>query len=149
MLNLLSYLTIKPQFFALSKIMLQQRILFFLFFIICHPLSGQVQTGIDGLFSKQYEELLRGKRVGLITNQTGINSNHQTTIVAFKNQGPAYHCTLKALFAPEHGLNGAQHADEKVQNGTDADGIPIYSLHGTVRRPTREMLKNLTLLVYD
>lgn len=129
--------------------MLQQRILFFLFFIICHPLSGQIQTGIDCLFSKQYEELLRGKRVGLITNQTGINSNHQTTIAVFKNQGPAYHCTLKALFAPEHGLNGAQHADEKVQNGTDADGIPIYSLHGAVRRPTREMLKNLTLLVYD
>lgn len=131
--------------------MSQQRILLFVFLINLSigPLAGQVQTGIDSLFCKEYAELLRGKQIGLVTNHTAINSRHQTTIDAFKVQGPVYGCILKALFAPEHGLNGAQHADEKVQNGIDADGIPVYSLHGTYRRPTKEMLKNLTLLVYD
>lgn len=123
--------------------------IFFALLFICHSLSAQVQLGVDSLFCKQYEGLLRGKQIGLVTNHTAINAQRQSTVDVFKNQSKPYQFKLAALFAPEHGLNGAQYADEKVENSRDADGIPIYSLHGTTRRPTKEMLKGLTLIVYD
>jgi uncharacterized protein YbbC (DUF1343 family) len=120
--------------------------LFFMTFFYCY---AEVQLGIDCLFSKKYESLLRGKKIGLVTNHTAINGERQTSIELFKTNAKKYNFTLNVLFAPEHGLNGAQHAEEKVQNGRDRDGLLIYSLHGETRRPTEEMLKGLNLIVYD
>lgn len=128
---------------------MKRQLLIFVFLLIFRSSYAQVQVGIDCLFSKTYEELLRGKKIGLVTNHTAINCQRQSSIDVFKNNSQAYRYTLHALFAPEHGLNGAQYAEEKVQNGRDIDGLPIYSLHGTTRRPTQEMLKDLTLIVYD
>lgn len=127
--------------------MLKRFLIFFTFLWL--PLAAQVQLGIDSLFCQKYEALLKGKQIGLVTNHTAITRDRQSTIDAFKQNASKYRYTLKALFAPEHGLNGRQYADEKVQNAFDADGIPILSLHGTTRRPTQEMLKGLSLIVYD
>ncbi len=108
-----------------------------------------VRVGADLLFSPMYEPLLLGKKVGLITNQTGINSEGESTIAVFKKNAPRFGYTLDALFAPEHGLNGAILAEKHVPNSRDNDGIPIFSLYGDTRRPTTDMLANLSLLVFD
>lgn len=123
---------------------------FFILLILCKiSLHGSVQLGIDNLFSPAHQNLLRGKKIGLITNHTGIDSQGCSTIDRFKQNAQALGYTLVALFAPEHGLTGIHYAGESVDDARDADGIPIYSLHGSTRRPTPTMLKNVNLLVYD
>ena len=110
-------------------------------------LQAKVELGIDRLFKEEYSPLLKGKRVGLITNQTGMNSHFKSTIQLFKERHREF--TLVALFSPEHGLNGAIYAAEDVADARDAEGIVIYSLHGKTRRPTDKMLKGIDVLVYD
>jgi len=123
---------------------------FCIFFTLLIPfLSAQVKTGLDCLFCKDHETILKNQKIGLITNHTAVASNHQTSIQIFKNHSSSYNFELKALFAPEHGLNGCQYASEKVEHFKDKDGIPIFSLHGLTRRPTKEMLQGIDLLIYD
>jgi uncharacterized protein YbbC (DUF1343 family) len=111
--------------------------------------EGKVLLGVENLFSPSYQPILRGKQIGLITNHTAIDSKGTSTIDLFKQHAQSGGYSLVALFAPEHGLTGIQYAGENVNNQRDADGIPIYSLHGSTRRPTAGMLKDITLLVYD
>lgn len=130
-----------------------------MFYYICLPLflsftflsatAPKVTVGIDSLFSKEYEFLLAYKKIGLITNQTAVNQNFETTVDLIKRNAKKYKYTLTALFAPEHGINGANHASEYILDQKDNDDIPIYSLHGKTRRPDKEMLKNIDLLLYD
>jgi uncharacterized protein YbbC (DUF1343 family) len=121
-----------------------------LFFFIFHfSTLGAVQVGSEHLFSSEYVSLLRGKKIGLITNHTAIDAHGQSTIALLKKNATAYGYTVKALFAPEHGLLGVQYADETVAHATDSDGVPIYSLHGSTRRPTPTMLKGIDVLIYD
>ena len=105
--------------------------------------KAKVRLGIDNLESDF--SILSGKRVGLITNATGVDSQFNSTIdVLYKN------VKLKALFAPEHGIRGAAAAGASV--GTEADektGLPVYSLYGSTRKPTDEMLEGIDVLVYD
>lgn len=122
--------------------------LFYLLIFVSIPLFGTVQLGIDGLFSDN-PSILRGKQIGLITNHTAIDSEGRSTIDILKKNAKSHGYQLKALFAPEHGLSGLQYADETVVNTKDPDGIPIYSLHGTTRRPTPAMLNGLSLLIFD
>lgn len=123
---------------------------YFLCLSILIPLEGaQVMVGVDRLFNREFDSILRGKRIGLITNHTAVNSQLKPTTDVIKSQASKYHYTLSALFAPEHGLTGTQYAGEKVSEEKDPDGIPIYSLHGDCRRPTKQMLQDLTLLIYD
>ncbi len=105
-----------------------------------HP----VETGVDLFFKEGHADKLKNKRVGLITNQTGVNRELKSTVDLFKD---ASEFSLVALFAPEHGLNGSAYAAEKLPHLTKT--IPIYSLHGETRRPTEQMLKNIDVLVYD
>jgi uncharacterized protein YbbC (DUF1343 family) len=101
-------------------------------------------TGIDVLENEDFAPL-KGKRIGLITNQTGVDSQGRRTIDVLKS---APGVQLVALFSPEHGIEGR--ADSKVGNDTDsATGLPIFSLYGATRRPTPEMLANLDALVFD
>ncbi|MBL8206806.1 MAG: DUF1343 domain-containing protein, partial [Blastocatellia bacterium] len=102
-------------------------------------------NGIDVLARDNYT-LLKGKRVGLITNHTGKDRSGNTTIdLLFK----APDVKLVALFSPEHGIRGALD-QEKITNSTDEKtGLPIFSLYGETRKPTDEMLKNLDVLVFD
>jgi uncharacterized protein YbbC (DUF1343 family) len=114
-----------------------------------HQKGSKIVLGVDRLFGKEYEALLRGKRIGLVTNHTAVNGDLASTISLFKGHAQSGGYTLKALFAPEHGLSGNQYASEHVLNSKDPDGIPIHSLHGDTRRPTADMLKNIDLIVYD
>jgi uncharacterized protein YbbC (DUF1343 family)/CubicO group peptidase (beta-lactamase class C family) len=103
-----------------------------------------VMTGIDVLYGEHFASL-KGKSVGLITNHTGRDSNGQRTIDLIYD---APGVRLKAVFSPEHGLNGD--ADSAVSSTRDtATGLPVYSLYGSARKPTAKMLKGLDALVFD
>src|SRR5271165_6739848 len=105
---------------------------------------GRVQTGLETLESEKFAAL-KGKRVGLITNHTGQDSQGRSTVELLAH-APGVH--LVALFSPEHGIAG--HADEKISSSKDpSTGLPIYSLYGEHRRPTDEMLQGLDALVFD
>ncbi|MDX2043280.1 MAG: DUF1343 domain-containing protein [Acidobacteriota bacterium] len=102
-------------------------------------------NGIDVLKRDGFT-LLKGKRVGLITNHTGRDRDGNPTIdVLFK----APDVKLVALFSPEHGIRGALD-QEKITNSTDEKtGLPVFSLYGETRKPTAEMLKDIDVLVFD
>ncbi len=103
-----------------------------------------VLAGIDVLEAEGFARL-RGKRVGLLTNQTGRLRSGASTIDALFG---ARDVTLAALFSPEHGIRGQ--LDEKVASSKDVKtGLPIYSLYGDTQRPTAEMLEGLDTLVVD
>jgi uncharacterized protein YbbC (DUF1343 family) len=106
--------------------------------------GASAQNGIDVLAADGYREL-QGLRVGLITNQTGIDRAGNPTIDLLRS---APGVTLAALFSPEHGIRGT--ADEKVGDTVDRiTGLPVYSLYGERRAPSREQLAGLDALVFD
>ena len=106
--------------------------------------AAQTLTGIDVLEAQNFAPLA-GKRVGLITNQTGIDRNRRSTIDLLAH---APGVKLVALFSPEHGIRGT--LDERVSSTTDeATGLPVYSLYGETERPTDAMLAGLDALVFD
>ena len=110
-------------------------------------LSAQkTMTGIEVL-KKDNFKILEGKRVGLITNPTGVDNSLKSTIdILFE----APNVNLVALYGPEHGVRGDVHAGDKVENSTDpSTGLPVYSLYGKTRKPTPEMLQGIDVLVYD
>jgi uncharacterized protein YbbC (DUF1343 family) len=108
--------------------------------------AGPVKLGIDVLEARQFAEL-KGKRVGLITNATGIDSNGNSTVDILLH---APGVQLVALFGPEHGVYGADWAGQYVESSTDAHtGLPVYSLYGPTKKPTPAMLKGIDVLVYD
>ncbi|HLK05582.1 MAG TPA: DUF1343 domain-containing protein [Candidatus Acidoferrum sp.] len=105
---------------------------------------GRVQTGLDVLESQKFAPL-KNKRVGLITNHTGLDAQEKTTIDRLAH---APGVTLVALFSPEHGLAGKM--DDKVTSTKDpTTGLPVYSLYGETKRPTDEMLAGIDALVFD
>lgn len=111
--------------------------------------SPKVTVGIDVLFTEKYALLLKGKRVGLITNHTAINKQHKTTREVLRDNSATYGYKLCALFAPEHGITGSAYQSELITDAKDDHGIPIFSLHGKTRRPTAEMLSHIDILLYD
>jgi uncharacterized protein YbbC (DUF1343 family) len=106
--------------------------------------QASVELGIDVLGSHHYS-LLEGKRVGLITNQTGVNSAGTKTRLLLKR-----HCDLVALYTPEHGLEGTEKAGRYVKGRRDRlTGVIAHSLYGPTRKPTPEMLRGIDVLVFD
>ena len=106
----------------------------------------RVRTGMENLAARNFD-LLRGKRVGLITNPTGIDSRFRS-VVDLMHQAGGFE--LVALFGPEHGVRGDHAAGDYVENFTDpATGIPVFSIYGKTRKPTPEMLQGIDVLVYD
>lgn len=105
---------------------------------------GNVYPGIDTLAERGFD-VLKGKKVGLITNHTGISRDGKSDIdILFESK----EFKLVSLFGPEHGIRGT--ADEKVTSGTDEKtGLPIHSLYGKTQKPTKEMLEDLDVLVFD
>ena len=108
--------------------------------------AGDVIPGVEVLLSDSIH-LIRGKRVGLITNHSGRDRKGTSTIdLLYRTPG----VRLTALFAPEHGLRGLADAGASVETTVDsATGIPIYSLYGRTKVPTADMLANVDVLVYD
>jgi uncharacterized protein YbbC (DUF1343 family) len=108
--------------------------------------DSETLSGIDVLAQQNYAPL-RGKRIGLVTNQTGVNKARRSTIdVLVRAPG----VKLAALFSPEHGLRGTATAGQHVSNGRDTvTGLPVYSLYGGTRRPSASVLNGLNALVFD
>lgn len=119
-----------------------------IFILVCLSLcsSPPVELGIDRFFEAPFVSQLHGKRVGVVTNQTGIDSSLRSTVDRLLDFDHAYQ--VVALFSPEHGFTGVSHAGEKVVHGK-VGKIPCYSLHGNHRRPTEEMLKGVDVIIYD
>lgn len=105
-----------------------------------------VKTGIDVLESNGFKQL-QGKKVGLVTNPSGVNNKLVSTVDILAN---APGVELVALYGPEHGVRGDIHAGDKVSDEVDSKtGVPVYSLYGKTRKPTPEMLKDVDAIVYD
>ena len=108
--------------------------------------TAQVKTGIEVLRDNGFEQL-KGKRVGLITNPTGIDSKMVSTIDILN---AAEGVELKALYSPEHGVRGDVTAGGSVTDYIDSrTGVKVYSIYGNTLKPTPEMLEGLDALVYD
>jgi len=111
-----------------------------------HETASIVRTGIDVLVENNFS-ILKGKRVGLITNPTGATAGLVSAVDVFAHSNQV---KLVALFAPEHGVRGDVAAGSHVDSFVDsATGIPVYSLYGKTTKPTAEMLKGIDVLVYD
>ena len=108
--------------------------------------APKVLTGID-ILERQNFKPLQGKRIGLITNPTGVNRYLKSTIDILHD---APNVQLVALYGPEHGVRGDIYAGAKVQDKKDEKtGLPIFSLYGKTRKATKEMLRGIDALVYD
>lgn len=108
------------------------------------PAGPAVRTGLEVLVEEK-PDLLKGKRVGLITNPTGIDRRFRDTASLLAGLPGV---RLAALFGPEHGFRGGVQGridDETGRPGT----VPIYSLHGETRRPSARMLEGIDVLVFD
>lgn len=102
-----------------------------------------LKLGIENI--DNYLHIFKNKKVGLITNHTGLDQNLKSTIDILNEK-----VNLVALFAPEHGIRGDLEAGVKLETYTDeATNLPVYSLYGETRKPTKEMLENIDVLCFD
>lgn len=111
-------------------------------------LAGEpvVKTGIEVLKDRGFEGL-KGKRVGLVTNPSGVDRFMNSTVDILFN---APDVKLVALYGPEHGVRGDVYAGGHVTDTRDeATGLPVYSIYGATRKPTPEMLEGIDVMVYD
>lgn len=110
---------------------------------------GQVKLGIEILRESGFEPI-RNKRVGLITNPTGVDFNLRSTIdILTSPSAKRAGVQLVALFAPEHGVRGDVEAGVKVENVKDKSGATVYSLYGNGYKPKPEMLQGVDALIFD
>lgn len=108
--------------------------------------TPRVKPGVEVLREAAFTPL-KGKRVGLITNPTGVDNSLESTIDILAE---APEVELTALFAPEHGVRGDYVAGAVVANEKDAKtGVPVYTLYGKTKQPTAEMLRDVDVIVYD
>lgn len=108
--------------------------------------TAGVKPGVEVLRDNGFKQLA-GKKVGLITNPTGVDNDLKSTIDILHD---APNVDLVALFAPEHGVRGDVHAGDEFENTVDpATGVQVYSIYGKTKKPTPEMLKGIDALVYD
>jgi uncharacterized protein YbbC (DUF1343 family) len=108
--------------------------------------AKKFELGIEVLLDDQ-KELIEGKRVGLITNPTGVDQELNSIVDLLHNDPEV---ELTALYGPEHGVRGSAQAGEYVEFYTDEKtGLPVYSLYGATKKPTPEMLENVDVLLFD
>ena len=121
-------------------------ILLWLGLILGGSLHAQVVPGIEVLERSGFIQLY-GKRVGLVTNPSGVDRQLRSTIDILY-QAPQVN--LVALYGPEHGVRGDVYAGDHVADSKDPKtGLPVYSLYGDTREPTPQMLKGIDVMVYD
>lgn len=108
--------------------------------------KAQLKLGIDVLLNEEIGKL-KGKRVGLITNPTGVDKELNSIVDLLYNSDDV---DLVALYGPEHGVRGDAQAGEGVDYYIDEKtGLPVYSLYGKTRKPTPEMLEGVDVLLFD
>lgn len=108
--------------------------------------APRVELGNDRFIASAWQSL-RGKRLGLVTNHTGLLSTGESLIDAIVRNPEL---NLRALYAPEHGLRGTHAAGTVVAGGRDEkSGLPVYSLYGKTKRPTAAMLADVDVLLFD
>jgi len=113
---------------------------------VLHPIPVPVRLGLEVLLSDSIH-LVRGRRVGLITNHTGIDGRK---LHGIDRLAEVPQVDLAALFSPEHGIRGEAEGGVGIQNRTDErTGLPIHSLYGEIRKPTQGMLDGLDALLFD
>jgi len=106
---------------------------------------ASVRTGLDSVGA--YKHIFSGKRIGIIANHTSFDSNGKYIVDIF-NAMP--NVTVTTLFSPEHGLYGTEKAGREIDSNIDPNyKISVFSLYGNTRKPTRDMLKNVDILVFD
>ena len=111
-----------------------------------HPDEKMVVLGVEN-FLRNHLNLVKGKKVGLITNPSGVDRYLNSTADEFFKHPDI---NLTALLGPEHGIRGAIYAGEKISDEVDPHTkLPVFSLYGKHRKPTAEMLQNLDVLVVD
>ena len=112
----------------------------------CSAAARVVKPGVEVLVERDFAGL-KGKRVGLVTNPSGVDRYLNSTVdILFNAPG----VELVALYGPEHGVRGDVYAGDKVADTKDAaTGLPVYSLYGSTRKPTPEMLEGVDIIVYD
>ncbi len=110
-----------------------------LFLVLSWTARGAVSLGIDEIQKSKFS-ILQGKRVGLITNPSGVDSKGRSAIdILYQGQSAGFH--LVKLFGPEHGIDGKTKAGRSVDNSRDkTTRLPVCSLYGDTRRPTAQML---------
>jgi uncharacterized protein YbbC (DUF1343 family) len=116
---------------------------FAFFFLLPWMLLADVVPGVERFFD-EHAFLYAGKKIGLITNHTGVDRQMQSTLSRFLDS----ELTVVALFSPEHGLQGQLHAEAVVPD-LKWNNLPVFSLHGETRRPNADMLKGLDVVFYD
>lgn len=125
---------------------MKRTITIFLAVLACTLASARVKPGIEVLRESGFRAL-EGKRVGLLTNPSGVDGNLKSTADILSE---APNVNLVALFAPEHGVRGDVYAGGKVESGVDEiTSLPVHSLYGSTRQPTDAMLKGIDVVVYD
>lgn len=108
--------------------------------------ANDVKLGLDVLMDSKLE-LIKGKNVGVVTNQTGLNAEGEHIVDLLFN---APEVNLVALFGPEHGLRGdVQGGDSIADNRDDKTGVPIFSIYGDTQKPMPEMLEGIDVLIFD
>ena len=115
--------------------------------VLCFSHGKKIDLGVDVFFAEGYCKQLKGKKVGLVTNHTGVDGKLHPTLDLFLQA--QNELTLSAIFTPEHGLTGHAYAAELIEKEEKIQGIPVYSLHGKTRRPTDQMLANVQVLIFD
>lgn len=100
--------------------------------------------------SGEYLGLLEGKKVGIVANQTSVIFKNHKDHTHLVDSLLSLKIDIKKVFAPEHGFRGKADAGEKVKDGLDTKtGLPLISLYGKNRKPSKEMLKGLDIVVFD
>jgi uncharacterized protein YbbC (DUF1343 family) len=106
--------------------------------------NGSTKTGLDVLAAQNFAPL-RGKRIGLITNHTGVDQKGRRNLDLMRGAG----VQIAAVFSPEHGFLGKEDRPG-IQDTVDAEtGLKVYSLYGATQRPTPAMLQGIDALVFD
>jgi uncharacterized protein YbbC (DUF1343 family) len=106
----------------------------------------RIQLGVDVFFQEERYQALKGKKVALLTNHTGVDGQQRPTLELLQQAAKEF--KIVALFSPEHGLTGVAYAAENVEHKKEGK-LHCYSLHGSHRRPTPEMLKGIDVIIYD
>jgi uncharacterized protein YbbC (DUF1343 family) len=123
------------------------------FLLVVFTILNYAQEKNDGLLLgadlllSEYSHLIEGKGLGIVTNHTAtLSSGKHLVDTLFEDGG----FDLKALFAPEHGIRGAAPAGDQINNHIDEKtSLPVFSLYGQINKPTKEMLKDIDVLIYD